>query len=47
MAKQQGLTLDRANDQVASFETMKDMALNSKEFESMERLQINWDDLLA
>ena len=44
MVKQKGITLDRANDQVVNFETMKDMVLNNKELKSMERHQFKWDN---
>ena len=43
MVKQKGITLDRANDQVVNFETMKNMVLNNKELKSMKRHQFKWD----
>ena len=44
MVKQKGITLDRANDQVVNFETMKDMVLNNQVLKSMERHQFKWDN---
>ena len=43
VVKQKGITLDRANDKVINFETLKDMVLNCKELKSKERHQFKWD----
>ena len=41
--KQKGITLDKANDDVVNFDTMKDLVLNSKPSQSKERHQFKWD----
>ena len=41
--KQKGITLDRANDEVVNFDTMRDMVLNGKGIESKKRFQFKWD----
>ena len=43
VVKQKGITLDRANDDVVNFETMKNMVLNHSEIKSKERHQFKWD----
>ena len=41
--KQKGITLDRANDEVVNFDTMRDMVLNGTGIESKKRFQFKWD----
>ena len=36
MVKQKGITLDRANDKVVNFKTMKSMVLNTKAFHDLD-----------
>ena len=44
MVEQKAITLDRVNDQVVNFKTMKDMVLNNQVPKSMERHQFKWDN---
>ena len=42
--KQKGITLDKANSSVVTFETMKNMVLNDNTIESEERFQFRWQN---
>ena len=41
--KQKGVTLDKANDDVVHFDSMKDMILNSQPIKTQKRFQFRWD----
>ena len=41
--KQKGVTLDKANDDVVHFDSMKDMILNNKPIQTQKRFQFRWD----
>ena len=41
--KQKGVTLDKANDDVVTFDSMKDMILNSKPIQTQKRFQFRWE----
>ena len=41
--RQKGITLDRANSSLVSFENMRDMVLNDGEIKSEKRFQFRWD----
>jgi hypothetical protein len=42
--KQKGITLDRANSNIFTFETVKDTVLEKKTLKSEERFQFRWND---
>ena len=44
VVKQKGITLDRGNDRLINFETMRDMVLNTKILTSNPRFQFRWDN---
>ena len=39
-----GITLDKANSSVVTFEKMKEMVLNDKTIKSEKRFQFRWDN---
>ena len=43
VVKQKGITLDRANSNIFTFERMKQMVLDSKEISSEKRFQFVWN----
>ena len=42
--KQKGITLDKANSSVVTFETIKDMVLNNTTIETEKRFQFRWNN---
>eukprot|EP00971_Amphidinium_carterae_P348504 6490527-Amphidinium_carterae.2 len=45
VVKQKGITLNRSNDDLINFETMKNMVLNQETLHSSEKAQFKWDTL--